>query len=154
MKKINKKGGFTLIEILVVIGLIAILATVVLVAVNPAKQFRQARNSQRVANVNAILNAIGQNLADNKGEFQCSDSIPSSDTEIGKDELDLRPCLVPDYLSELPVDPQDGANTCESPSACLTGDYNTGYEVRQEASGRITVSAPSAEDDETIEVTR
>ena len=50
--------GFTLIEILVVIGMLAILTTVVLVAVNPLRQFAQARNSQRQSNVAAILNAV------------------------------------------------------------------------------------------------
>jgi prepilin-type N-terminal cleavage/methylation domain-containing protein len=40
MKIKNNKKGFTLIEILVVIGIIGILATVVLVAVNPSRQFK------------------------------------------------------------------------------------------------------------------
>jgi prepilin-type N-terminal cleavage/methylation domain-containing protein len=53
-----KRQGFTLIEILVVIGLIAVLAAVVLIAVNPARQFAQARNSQRASNVSTILNAM------------------------------------------------------------------------------------------------
>nr|HPO06648.1 type II secretion system protein [Candidatus Pacearchaeota archaeon] len=65
----QNQSGFTLIEILVVIGLIAFLAAVVIIAINPARQFAQGRNSQRVSNVNAILNAIGQRIADNKGLF-------------------------------------------------------------------------------------
>ena len=62
----NQGSGFTLIEILVVIGIIAVLATIVLIAINPARQFRQARDTQRTSNVNALLNAIGQYIADNK----------------------------------------------------------------------------------------
>ncbi|HVU79832.1 MAG TPA: prepilin-type N-terminal cleavage/methylation domain-containing protein, partial [Candidatus Paceibacterota bacterium] len=65
----KKAGGFTLIEVLIVIGIIAILAAIVIVAINPAKQFAQARNTQRESNIGAILNAIGQRAADNKGIF-------------------------------------------------------------------------------------
>src|ERR1700682_851650 len=61
--------GFTLIEILVVIGIIAVLAAIVIIAINPARQLAQARDSQRTSNTNSILNAIGQRIADNKGIF-------------------------------------------------------------------------------------
>ncbi|MCB9803652.1 type II secretion system protein [Candidatus Nomurabacteria bacterium] len=61
MAKIQKTyEGFTLIEILVVVGLIAILAAVTIVAINPAKNFEQTRDAQRSADVTAILNAVTQ----------------------------------------------------------------------------------------------
>ena len=68
-KSFKVQRGFTLIEILVVIGIIAVLAAVVLVAINPARQFKLARDSQRVSNITAILNAVGQNIAENRGLF-------------------------------------------------------------------------------------
>src|SRR3989344_457694 len=84
-KLIQKREGFTLIEILVVIGIIAVLATIVIIAINPARQFAQARDTQRTSNLNTILNAIGQNIADNRGIFTCSGSeftLPGSATVI------------------------------------------------------------------------
>ena len=153
----NQKG-FTLIEILIVIGLIAILATVVLVALNPARQFAQARDSQRVSNVNAILNAIGQRIADNKGVFEAGCSAgPISTTTAqymrpGGGNYDIAPCLVPTYMSAMPFDPK--GNGCVG-SYTSTSTYETCYTVRSDAaSGRITIDAPFAEITTPISVTR
>ena len=147
MKKqsdISEKG-FTLIEILIVIGIIAILASVVIIAINPARQFAQARDSQRISNLNAILNAIGQRLADNKGIFagsvgsQICPTLPSTATKITTDTPAATTtsaalgCLVPTYISILPTDPS-------GPTA-----PDTGYSVFVDANGRVHVSAATQE---------
>ena len=153
MIKKSKERGFTLIEILIVIGIIAVLAAIVLIAVNPARQFAQANNTQRSSNVNAILNAVGQYVVDNKGMTSAlEDEIPEGDeadaVEIGNgtDEADLCELLVPTYISALPADP-----SLPDQSIPVTGEdcedtYSTGYDIYRSDEGRIVIMAPAAEE--------
>ncbi len=146
----SKTSGFTLIEILVVIGIIAILAGIVLVAINPSRQFAQANNTQRTSNVNSILNAIGQYIADNKGTVPAG--IDATAKTLSKADLNICALLMPTYVSSLPVDPTKGAAVTD-----CTSNYDTGYTVKQDATTkRITVAAPlfEAPATSTIEVTR
>ncbi len=152
----KQKKGFTLIELLVVIGIIAILAGVVIIAINPARQFAQARNTQRTSNVRAILDAIGQRMADNQGVFEtgCSGAlqgpVPSSSVVIGSSTYNIGPCIIPTYIATLPFDPSTpGAGYVD------TTNYNTQYTVVRDAvTGRITAAAPSAELGVAISITR
>jgi type IV pilus assembly protein PilA len=140
----TKKRGFTLIEILVVIGIIALLSAIVLVAVNPSRQFKLARDSQRVSNMNTIINSIHQNMAEHKGTFMCNGAmrvIPTIATVIQSsatpnDPGDIASCIIPNYVSSLPFDPS-------IPGAHFTSvtDYMTGYEIVRDANGRITASS-------------
>ena len=155
--KTARQKGFTLIELLVVIGILAVLLAITLIAINPAKQFAQANNTQRSSDVSALLNAIHQYAVDFKGDISAL-NVPDSVAGAavigdGVGEVDLC-ALVPEFLAALPVDPQSGATPVDE-AACTAGGYATGYNVVRSAThNRITVAAPSAELSATIQATR
>lgn len=143
-----------MIEILVVIGIIAILAAVVLIAINPARQFRLANDSQRSSNVNAILNAIGQSMADNKGALPAgTPAAGAAAVEISNTAtVGLCAALVPKYIPSLPIDPSTGTEPSGddqvSASEC-GGAFNTKYTISQGAAAdgnRITIAAPDTQE--------
>lgn len=136
--------GFTLIELLVVIGILAVLLAIVLVAINPAKQFEQANDTKRSSDINAILNAIHQYMADNKGQVPAGITTGSvinlSSEGVGTAFCDA---LVTEYIASLPVDPAINNGDPVDEADCA-GTWNTGYTASMSASDRrITVTAPN-----------
>jgi type IV pilus assembly protein PilA len=144
----KKKSGFTLLEILLVVGIIAILASIVVVALNPTRQFASVRNAQRRANISEINNALQQYYIDNSAY---PPTIPTTLTEIcntgatstghsvnctGRTDLSY---LVPTYLVAIPVDPQ-------------TTGTSTNYKVMKNSSNKIVLEAAQAEQSMVITV--
>ena len=145
LRRLMNHRGFTLIELLVVIGIITILATIVLVAVNPARQFAVARDTTRRNDLYQILNAINQYAVDNGGAFPLQ--IQTNNwLDIGNCSgcLDLATDLVPTYIPAIPFDPS-------------TGNQQTGvtsYVIAKESSGRLTATASSSEVTIPLTITR
>lgn len=166
------KKGFTLIELLIVIGIIGTLAAIILVAVDPAKRLKQARNARRYAETNALLNAILNYTVDYKGKLPteissataslpfvigtqptqggteiltatlCPNALTGAGTSTHIVNLAANPLLVDQYIAEIPVDPR-GTNDVDTYNA-----VRTGYYIMRSANGRIEVGScnPESED--------
>src|SRR5258708_4294462 len=156
LPKIFKSSkGFTLIELIVVIGMLTILFAIVLVAVNPGRQFMASRNTARRNDVNAILNAVHQYAADNNGSLpaviDATTRTIQSGTGAGLADLCATLTTNSKYLSALPEDPSTLNGV---PITNCGAAYNSGYTITKTAAGLVTVAAPSAEDGTTISVSR
>lgn len=139
---VARSRGFTLIEVLLVIAILAILAAVVIIAINPAKQFGEAQNAQRRSDVLSILDAVHQYSIDNQGALP-SEEIPTGETCLD-DGAEI--CL-PDNscdgvsLDELVTDDKYLTGIPSDPTAAT--DVSSGYFIFQNVNGRVGVCAPT-----------
>lgn len=140
----KKHVGFTMLEILLVVAAIAILAGIVIVAINPGKQLADTRNAQRQSSVRTILDSVFQYAIDHNGALpagirsngNCDDEA-NEVCQTGGDCTGIVDLYeVTDngtYLVAIPSDPSTAT------------ENGTGYHIVQTTGGRIEVCAPHAE---------
>ncbi len=167
----QSRSGFTLIEILLTVVIIAILTGIVLVAIRPKKNLADAKDAQRRHDLTAMINALYQYQIDH-------DIFPQSTTYSSLDQIkrdvcsltgstNLLPCnfvappqrlplgfLIPEYIAELPRDPKQAGNPGECETSLDPDDCTTGYQLWLDEAGRIHASAPLGNEKQGIELAR
>jgi type IV pilus assembly protein PilA len=133
------RRGFTMIELLIVLGILGILAVIVLVAINPNKQLCDARRAKRQSDERQVMNGLQQYLLKNL--------TPVANDEIVAGEENAKPickyqfvpdvdnpcvsldALVPTYVADMPQDSEE------------TNTNYTGYKIYKDLFGRQIVNS-------------
>lgn len=149
MKLINKKG-FTLVELIIVIAVIAILAGAIFVAIDPARRLNETRNARRASDIATILDATKKYQADNEGVhystiaaltvgeyYQIGTASTGCAIACGLENTQSACVNIngmgTNYLALVPVDPNNGTTA------------QTGYAMVRDSQGAITVLACAPE---------
>ena len=148
LSELKKQSAFTLMELIVVIAVLVIIASFVIVAVDPNKRIGNTNDSRRWSDITAIAKAIelyatdyGQLPADFSTSTVPVDTkvvLCSSSATLTCDGQSKGCLLVDDedflgvYLSQLPVDPLKTATT------------DTGYYLTRNSNNTISIGACSS----------
>lgn len=92
-KKMKNKKGFTLVELMITVGIIAILSGVLLQVLNPQLLRSKTRDKQRISDLKRIQSALELYYADNR-EYPVSSSWSSPPA-----------ATLSNYLDPMPQDP-------------------------------------------------
>lgn len=129
--------GFTLIELIVGVGLMAVLAATMLVAINPPKVFYSSQKAGIESKVRDIANAIDNCIVDKGSQNASGICYPASVTlgsavEISKSGFDVCSLINNNYLISQPVSSslQATYGTEINKTFCSSGaTYQTGYYI-------------------------
>lgn len=140
-----KQGGFTLVEIIIAIAIVALVAVAVVIAMDPAKRIGDSQDSRRWADLVSVSKAVELYTADYgrlPSNFSTTTVGVGSKVVLCSSSATLtcdgqsRGCLVVNdtdflgvYLPDLPIDPSKSA------------DSDTGYYVTRASNGALSFGA-------------
>ncbi len=123
---LNKKPGFTIVELVLSVGLFLILAGVAFWAINPLEKVRQIRDKERFEELGIVRDAVdaaisaGSSLGSTYG-------IPSStvgvEVNLKSDGSGWVPVDLSSRLSSLPNDPRGGKTFTDVLGSKVLGEY-------------------------------
>jgi prepilin-type N-terminal cleavage/methylation domain-containing protein len=73
--RLRYSHAFTMLELLIVIGVLAIISSIAFVVINPVEQLRKARDSQRISDLASINRDLGYYQTENTTSSMGSSSV-------------------------------------------------------------------------------
>jgi prepilin-type N-terminal cleavage/methylation domain-containing protein len=123
--KLQANKGFTLLEIMLVVGLFAVVAGILIVTINPSRYYANARNIQRRADLERIQGALNEYSIERDGKLPsivsstlqmigtatstCKVTCGSGTASTSVSCVNLGTTLSPLYIQSMPIDPTTGS---------------------------------------------
>lgn len=132
-KLVKSRKGFTLIELLVVIAVLGILASVVLVAINPSERINEANDSGVKNDVSQVATAVESYYTNNSGDYTGANGITTALVTPGY--LKLAPSGITVTVASGGASAVVYGTLSASTATCDTGTGATKYWVYRSATG-------------------
>jgi type II secretion system protein G len=107
--------GFTLIEMMVAVGILGVMAAAMLAVLNPFSQFQKANDTKRKTDLSQISKALESYYQDNQ-KYPASSNFKISDPKQTPNERSWGSSWRP-YMNVIPKDPSGSKNYVYSVSA-------------------------------------
>ena len=114
----SRKKGFTLIELMITVSLIAILSAILLQVINPTALRSKTRDQQRIADLKRIQSALELYFADNR-VYPVGGWLVITSSDVLSNKLTL-------YMDTVPLDPLYAGSTANA-GPCGSGTTNRRY---------------------------